>query len=123
MNALKILGYPFIKIWNFLNGTQGDRVAKLLQDITKKALPIVEVIAALTPTRVDDEIIALFKLYALPNLDKWLQIPIEQRGVVLLEVAVSQLQKHFPNVPIFMLKAAIEMAVVKFKVESQGVAI
>lgn len=119
MNVFKILGYPFIKVWQFINGPSGEKVAKLIVQMSITALPIVEAIAAITPTQADDEIIALFKKYALPGVEKYLAFPPGQRGIALSDAAVSELAKDFPGTPTYLLKLAVEQAVAKYKLENK----
>ena len=121
MKPLKLFSKPFVNLWNFLTGEQGDRVANMLKMGIDKALPIVEAIAAMTPTRIDDEIIALFKKYAVPNVDKWIALPIDKRGPALLEVASAQLERMYPSTPTHILRAAIDLALVEHRMNIDSV--
>ena len=118
MKVFSILGYPFIKLWKLINGNAGESFAKRIQQIAIAALPIVEMIAAMTPTRVDDELVALFKKYAVPGVEYYLSLPMEKRGIALSEVAVTELAQKFPGTPTYLLKLAVEQAVAKYKLEA-----
>lgn len=96
------------KIWAFIKSF-------FTKDIAKKALEIAKIVAALTPTRGDDEIIALFERYLVPNLSVFLQLPVQQRGIALLEAAATELGKHFPDASRTALDAAIVSAVGSIK--------
>ncbi len=110
-NPFKVIGNLFVKLFNFFNSQKAEDLLKLIKDIAEKALPIVELIAALTPTRIDDELIALFKRFGTPNLDKYLALPREERGEALMTVAINELQKLYPELPVSNIRAGIELAV------------
>ena len=113
-----VLGYPFIKAWKFINSDKADKIAKYLQDLMLQALPIVKLVASLTPTRIDDELIALFERFALPGVEEFLKLPIDQRGKALFEVAVKEMQKKYPNLPLTVIHKAVQDAVLYYKFES-----
>lgn len=108
----------FVKVTSFFNGP-GRRVLQEIMQISEAALPVVEVIAALTPTLADDEIIRLWKMYALPmaHANAWLQLPPSDRKGALLEAATQQLAKQYPDIPIHKLQTAIQLAVTKLKAD------
>jgi hypothetical protein len=81
------------------------------------ALPIVERIAALTPTRSDDEIVRLFCEYTIPQAETWLALPREQRGRALLQVAAVQLKRLTPDAADRIIDLAVQLAVVQFRAE------
>lgn len=60
------------RIWSaivgFFRRVGGGQVGDILTRLTEQALPIVEAIAAMTPTRSDDEIVALLRSYKRPDL-------------------------------------------------------
>jgi len=110
-NPLKAIGGFFAKVFRWFTSDAAQRVAEKIQEYCKAALPVVEFIASLTPTRIDDEIIALFKRFGLENVEKYLALPQDDRGTALMAAAVSELQRQFPDAPISQLRAAIELAV------------
>lgn len=111
-NPLKVIGGFFTKVFTWFTSDAAQRVAEKIQQYCMAALPVVEFIAAMTPTRIDDEIIALCKRFGLSNLDKYLALPQDERGEALMAAAISELQKRFPNAPLSQLRAGIEYAVV-----------
>jgi hypothetical protein len=76
------------------------------------ATAVVEAVAILTPNRADDELVALFQRYALPQVDKWLQLPPEERGKALLYAASQQLGRLYPGTATRVVDLAVQMAVV-----------
>lgn len=92
------------KIWDFIKRLFTPSMAR-------QALSIAKAIAAMTPTRGDDEIIALFERYAVPGLAIFIQLPPEQRGLALLEAAATELARYFPNAKRTELDAAVISAV------------
>lgn len=110
------IGSGFTKAFAWLNGP-GKHSIETIMDIAQQALPVVEFIASLTPTRVDDEIIALFKVYGLPmaKAQSWLQFAQSERGGALLEAATAELRRRFPGLPDHVLQTAIQLAVVALK--------
>lgn len=101
----------FGKLKNFARSLLGDRVSVLVSE----ALPIVELVAKLTPTRVDDEIVELFRFLKLPNEDAWLKTPVNDRGLVLLKAASDVMQKKLPHIPYTVIVSAVQLAVARFK--------
>jgi hypothetical protein len=93
----------------------GEKTAQVIQKIAVEALPVVEVIALMTPTRIDDEIILLFRRFAVKNAEWFLMLPQEERGLALLYVATKQLQRQFPGVPVNILQAAIQLALAQYR--------
>lgn len=110
---MSILGF-FKAIGRFLTGA-ANKVANVVNDLAPKVLPIVEMIATLTPTRKDDEIIALFNKFALPNVQAFLLLPEADRGLALLSAGTKLAQKQWPNIPVSQIQAALQMALLAFK--------
>jgi hypothetical protein len=104
----------FTQLWHWANKDNTIAVLRRVDDMVGMALPIVRQIAALTPTRTDDEIMALFEQFKV-KLDGWLGLPQYQRGAALLHVATVELAKRYPNAPINQLQAAIQLAVTVMK--------
>lgn len=105
----------FKKVLGWLTGG-ATKAASLVQRIATDAMPIIREIAALTPTRVDDEIVALFDRYAVPNADKWLALPVEDRGAALLHVATSEMEKRWPT-QTHVLQLAIQLALTQLRLQ------
>lgn len=106
---MKVLQW-FKKLWAWAMNDKTIAVLKKVDDMVGLALPIVKQIAALTPNRTDDEIVALFERFQL-NISGWLMLPSDQRGAALLHVATSELQKRYPDTPINQIQSAIQLAV------------
>lgn len=104
----------FLKLFSYFKGRAADDVARALE-ISKSALPIVQLIAALTPTRMDDEIIALFQRFAVPNVEAWLRLPMEERGRALMQVAALELKRRTPEATGRIIDLAIQFAVVQMR--------
>lgn len=96
------------KIWEYIKRLFTPSMAR-------KAYDIVKIVAQLTPTRADDELIALFERYAVPGLAIFIQLPPEQRGVALLEAAATELARHYPAAKRTEIDAAIVSAVGNLK--------
>ena len=110
-NPFKAIGGFFGKVFGWFSSDAAQRVAQKIAEYSKAALPVVEFIASITPTRADDEIIALFKRFALPKVEAYLALPQTDRGAALIAAAVAELQKRFPDAPMSQLRAGIELAV------------
>jgi hypothetical protein len=99
----------------FFAPDRGAALAELILVLAPKVLPIVKSIADLTPTRADDELIVLFKSYALPGVEKYLALPMEFRGAALQHAAVETLRLFAPNgTSDRLLRAAVELAYLSF---------
>lgn len=109
----------FKKILTYFTGRAVDDVARALE-LSKTALPIVGFIAALTPTRVDDEIVDLFERFAVPGVDAWLALPKEQRGRALMQVAADQLKRAAPNEAAGVIDLAVQVAVVQMRAQESA---
>lgn len=112
MNFLKRM---FVSVVSFINGPTAEKVARNVHDYAQKALPIVGAIAALTPTRSDDELVALFNRYAQPNVEKFLALPPQNRGLALLHIATAELSKQAPMASNTALQTAVQLAVLALK--------
>ena len=109
LGKLKSALAAVVKVFSSGEGQKAfDQVAALVV----KALPIVELVAAATPTRSDDVIIALFKKYGLPWLGTYLGMPQDQRGAALLRAASTLLGRVVPGTPTHILDAAVQLALV-----------
>ena len=104
------------KLVAYFSGRASQDVSAAIEMIAL-ALPIVERIAALTPTRSDDEIVRLFREYTIPQAETWLALPREQRGRALLQVAAVQLKRLTPDAADRIIDLAVQLAVVQFRAE------
>ena len=104
------------KLAAYFSGRASQDVSAAIEMIAL-ALPIVERIAALTPTRSDDEIVRLFREYTIPQAETWLALPREQRGRALLQVAAVQLKRLTPDAADRIIDLAVQLAVVQFRSE------
>jgi hypothetical protein len=103
-------------VWKFLTGPKGEKVAEMILQYTDIALKIVKAVAAMTPNRSDDEIIALFEKYGVANLHAYLALPIADRGPALLAAATTELARFVPaGTPATILQTAIQIALANIK--------
>lgn len=107
----KIAGF-FGKVFGWLLTDGATAAAEAVQKISIEALPIVDLIASLTPTRADDEIVATFRRFGVPLADFWLSVPQSRRGPALLELATEVLRKDNQGAPTHQLQAAAQNALV-----------
>jgi len=111
------------KFFGWFKGLAGSPKAdQLLRDIQKAALaalPIVKMIAELTPSRADDVLVALFVKYAVPNVEAFLALPMGNRGAALLEVATTELSRKLPDVAKSILQTGIQLAVVQMNANNK----
>lgn len=101
----------FGKLINFARGLFGDRVSVLVEE----AFEIVSLIAKLTPTRTDDEIVAMLASLNLPKREEWLKLPIEDRGFLLLKAASDVMSLKLPHLPYALIMSAVQLAVARLK--------
>ena len=112
---LQKLRSAFSKLADWFSSPSGQRTLNRIAELAQAALPIVETVAALTPTRADDEIIKVYKYYGLPVVESWLADPPADRGLALLDLATNVVQKRFPSVPTRLVQAGVQMAYVQFR--------
>lgn len=110
---MKFLSF-FKNIWKWATGDKVRNALAKVDKLVEVALPIVKEIAALTPTRIDDEIIALLEKYRLP-VDAYIALPSDQRGAALMAAATEEMKRLYPNLPINQLQSAIQLAVTILK--------
>lgn len=108
MNFLKKI---IAAVVGFFKSGKAEAAFNKALELIPQALPIVQKIAALTPTRVDDEIVSAFAYYAVPFQSSYLALPREKRGYLLLQLATDVLAKEAPGVATNILNTAIQMAV------------
>ena len=107
MNWLKRF---FGSIKNYLFSGEAEKRAEQVLNLVDNAMAMVRVIARMTPTRSDDELIKLYDTYAVPNVQIWLGLPPEKRGPALMEVGVSALSKAVPSVERDVVRMALQTA-------------
>lgn len=102
----------YLKMLSYVSGRAAQDIATAVE-LTRLALPIVQRVAALTPTRSDNELVRLFQEYAVPGVHAWLQLPREQRGRALMQVAATQLKRVAPDTVDRIIDLAVQAAVVE----------
>lgn len=94
-------------------------ISKLLRSnpqLFDKAFGLVKRLAELTPTRADDEIIAVCEQFGLSqSVQLYLAHPLEKRGMVLLDIAVTLLSKQFPDVASRFMVRVVSDAYLEFR--------
>lgn len=103
-----------LKVFSAFRSDKAKAAFGTVMSLVTQAMPIVEVVASLTPTMADDEILALFKRYALPSATarQFLALPQEDRGPALLKVASAALAREVPGTPTHILDSAVQLALV-----------
>ncbi len=104
----------FAKIGGYLSG-RAAKDAEAGLELLRFALPVVKHIADITPTRADDEIVHLFEVYGIPAVDRWLAVPVENRGRVLMHVAAIVVKRIAPDSVDRIIDFAIQAAVLEVK--------
>ena len=113
---MKFLKNVIQKIVSFFASGKAEAALNVAADLVPKALPIVREIAALTPTRADDEILAAFDKFNVPaDLAQIRATPGAQRGYLLLQLASAALGIRFPGVATNILNTAVQFAVTGLK--------
>jgi len=102
------------RIWEWLRGLFRPEFAQRIQAGLEAAAPylsrayeIVSLIAALTPTRTDDEILDAARRLGIVE---FLIDPAADRGEILRHLALEALRRIFPQAPERQLNRAIEVA-------------
>lgn len=106
MNWLKSIAKFFKALFSPETAAAIQKGIETAAPYIKQALEVVKVIAALTPTRADDEILALLEKYGLPAILE----PGANRAEILRQVALAELQKKYPGISDRTLNRAIEIA-------------
>lgn len=101
----------FGAIKGLFTGEKARHVFDVIADMVPKVLPIVKTIAALTPTRADDEIIAAFERLGVPLVQNLASVPADERGYVLLKLATDAAARKYPGTATNILQSAIQIAV------------
>jgi hypothetical protein len=115
MNFLGSLAHFFTSIKDFFSKPSVAAAFDKALSLVPEAIPVVEQIAALTPTRTDDEIIAAFKHFFIPLDTALLAVPQDQRGMLLFNLAVAAVQKLVPAGASSIIGLAVQAAVTALK--------
>lgn len=107
MSWLKKVGSFFARLFSPETAAAIQRGIEEAGPYIETALAVARTVAIFTPTRADDEIIALIEHYSVPIF--WNRSG--DRGTVLREIAVAALRKKFPNASEADLNRALEIAV------------
>ena len=78
--------------------------------LVPQATKVVATIAAITPNRTDDEIVALFERYAVPGAEAYLAMPREERGLAALRVASEAVARENPALAMNIVNTAVQLA-------------
>jgi hypothetical protein len=107
----------FHAVANIFRSDKAKRAFELASQIVPVALPIVEQIAALTPNRTDDEILAAFEHFGMPAIPAGIADP----GAALLALATAVVgEKMPPGTPKSILQLGIQAAVTGMKSSAQA---
>lgn len=106
MSWLRSIGNFFKSLFNPQTAAAIQRGLEAAAPYIGPALEVVKLIAAVTPTRADDEIVKLIERYVSPVV----LTPEADRAEVLRKIAVAELEKRFPGVAERVLNRAIEIA-------------
>lgn len=104
----------FKKIFKYLS-TRGMSDVEKAAKLVIIAVPIVDMVARLTPTRSDEELVALFQTYAVQGVEAWLALPTKDRGRALMTVAAAALKRLTPRTLDRIIDLAIQLAVLEVK--------
>jgi acyl carrier protein phosphodiesterase len=108
----------FLRLFSYVTGRAAQDITAAVE-LVKDALPLVRTIAALTPTRADDELVKLFDHFAMPQVNAWLALSANQRGRALLHVASTQLKRITPDSADRIIDLAVQLAVVQMRAEEK----
>jgi hypothetical protein len=108
MNTIKAFLYKIASV--FRSNQLQVRLAQAY-NILKDVLPVVEEITALTPTRADDEIVALIWHYVLPPAET--PMTDQEKADYLKNTAVTVVKRELSQagVPDSVIALAVELAV------------
>jgi hypothetical protein len=103
----------------YFRSGKAERDLSAIRSMVPKAIPIIEAFAAMTPTRADDELVVLFRKYGLPGIDRFLELPLEKRGLALLDGASVVLGRTFPGAAARLLNASVQLAYTAWRAEQE----
>lgn len=116
---LKAAGRVIASLIQIFKSGKAQQAFDRALNLIPQALSIVEIIAKLTPTRSDDELLELFQRFGAPLIEKYLALPVMLRGDALKRVALTELSRQSPDTPESILSAAIEFAYLGYRSESK----
>ncbi len=93
----------------------GGRYMRDAVGLAEQALPIVRLVATLTPTRADDEILRAAQELGVPIAKQWLALEPSDRGRALLQIASSALKARVPSAAGRVIDLAVQLAVVRMR--------
>lgn len=88
-----------------------DPIMKAILEVVKEALPAVEWVAEQTAADWDDGVVKAFAELGIPAVENFLALPPEARWHATLELASRMVHRKFPSLPLFVINAAVEIAV------------
>lgn len=116
MHAIKAF---FARIVSFFTSDKLQHRLSQAYDILETVLPIVEQIAAITPTRADDEIVALAHQFLVPFPER--PMTEAQKAEYLRNTAVIAVRRTLTKfVPDSVIGLAVELAVNVVKAGKEG---
>ena len=116
---MTFLNKIFGPLARYFRSGKAERDLATARKMMPRAIPIIEAFAAMTPTRADDELVALFKKYGLPGIDGFLDLPVEKRGLALLDGASVVLGRMFPGTATRLLNASVQLAYTAWRAEQE----
>lgn len=111
------IGSIFGKIYAWLKSDSAKNVVATITRISEEAVPVIEAISRMTPTRRDDEIVGAYLHYGEPLLVQLNNGPVAARNA-LLELATQVLAKQFPGAATYMIQNAVTTAVTKTRLDA-----
>ncbi len=111
-NALRYVG------WFFVTGKAEAAISAAVK-ILPEALDAVGVVARMTPTKTDDEILEVVRQYALPRAEKYVATAKVDYGLARLQLATDLLGTflHSP-VATNIMQTALQLAYTGYKAET-----
>lgn len=119
LNKIKsVIGRSLSALRLYFQSGAAQRSLDRAVDLVPRALPIVEQLAKLTPTRADDELVAAAKAFGLEaRAADYLALPMERRGLALLAIATDALAILAPGAPTSILNTAVQLAYTSWRAE------
>ena len=116
---MTFLNRIFGPLARYFGSGKAERDLAVARKLMPRAIPIIEAFAAMTPTRADDEMVALFKKYGLPGIEHFLDLPLEKRGLALLHGASLVLGRMFPGTTTRLLNASVQLAYTAWRADQE----
>lgn len=108
------------KVARYFASGRAQRDIETAARLVPQALAVVEEIAKLTPTRSDDELVALFKAKAIAGVERYLALPPQDRGLVLLQAATKILGATLPLTPSRIIQTAVQLAYTGWRADQKA---